>query len=134
MIDKFVNYEWNNTYADFFQLVGQTIKEIVEVNKSDYLISTEEGNLYALYHPQDCCESVGLERQIGISDNIIGTPITLAESDHPTDPEWYKKGYRDSYTWSLFVLETKKGRVELWFLGESNGYYGETVDFVKVQN
>ncbi len=136
MIDKTVNYSWNNENADFFQLVGQTIIEVVKINESDFLLSTWEGNLYALYHSQNCCEHVRLKSLIGEFGDVIGTPITLAESVHTeADPPWYKlpQWGRDSYTWSKFILETTNGRLELWFLGESNGYYGESVDFVKVK-
>jgi hypothetical protein len=63
--------------------------------------------------------------------NLVGEPITLAEHEIVDDPEWYTGRYDESHTWTLFVLETSKGRVEFWWLGESNGYYGEEVDFVR---
>ena len=32
-----------------------------------------------MYHEQDCCESVYLEEIIGDLDDLIGSPITMAE-------------------------------------------------------
>lgn len=122
---------------DFFTLKGKTITKIEFGNESvDITTLTDKiQNQYSLYHEQDCCESVSLYRVIGNIADVLNAPITLAEEDaHSNDPDWYteKSDWRDSFTWSVFVLETTRGRVEFWFLGESNGYYGETVNFHKV--
>jgi hypothetical protein len=85
---------------------------------------------YKLFHDQDCCEQVNLEEVIGDFDDLIGTPILLAEEvvnfDH--DP----KNGDDSYTWSFYKLSTIKGSVTLRWYGTSNGYYSEEVDFVEI--
>jgi len=114
----------------FSILKNQTITDI----SSDYESVTFKtvDKTYRLEHYQDCCESVRLENVIGDIKNILNVPITLAEEDNPGDPDWYSESYNDSHTWSVFILEAGGKRVEFWFLGESNGYYGESVDFVEI--
>jgi hypothetical protein len=124
-------YNWENT-SQFFDLKGMTIKNIVLDDTT--LIETTDGQRFQLVHHQDCCENVGLHTTFGKIEDVIGSPITLAEDDHPGDPEWFiSPEYRyESHTWSRFILETEKGRLEVWFLGSSNGYYGESVSFEKI--
>ena len=113
--------------VDFHSLIGQTITELS--TGDDTHITTNTGK-YIIFHSQDCCERVGLEKVIGNIDDVLNSPITLAEEDSQ-DPDWYTEKFWESHTWSAFYLETEKGRVELWFLGQSNGYYGESMTFAK---
>lgn len=115
----------------FSDLVGKVIVSIDIDN--DTTIETSDGKRYMLMHYQDCCERVEFHKQIGEASNILNEVITLAEEDS-CDPDWADgmKYSDDSHTWSSFYLETSKGRLELWFLGESNGYYGESVSFVEL--
>ena len=120
---------------NFFVLKGQTI---ISLSQDLDRIETDKG-IYSVNHHQDCCESVCHIKTIGDYKSLIGKQITLAEDDRfEDDPDWYKedKSYRDSYTWSKYVLEAEDGnekvRVEFYYLGESNGYYGETMSFDKL--
>ena len=113
---------------DFFTLKGQTIRKIIALNTGSLKIITDKYK-YHLYHEQDCCENVRLVDVIGDVDKILNEEITFAEEDSGAkDPEWHTSyDYDCHHTWTKFVLGTKNANVEFWFLGESNGYYSESI-------
>ena len=53
--------------VDFHSLIGQTITELS--TGDDTHITTNTGK-YIIYHSQDCCESVHLQRVIGNIDDV----------------------------------------------------------------
>lgn len=125
-------------FNNFFDLKGQTLSAITPIPSREEFFSFHQGDKLVGYlqHRQDCCENVDFIKCIGEPADVLNSPITLAETDNPSeDPSWHTPPHsaNESFTWSVFILETAKGRVELWFLGESNGYYGESVDFVGVE-
>ncbi len=67
---------------------------------------------------------------MGIEDNLIGEPITVAEE------ETYDGGtpvYADnSWSWARYRFATSKGEVIVTWLGQSNGFYSEGVEFGEV--
>ena len=121
--------------ANFFELKGQIVKEItgLEKNSPEAHIVTNQ-TTYKLYHHQDCCESVLIENVIGDEKDILNEEIIFAEEDAGAkDPDWatdYDHDY--SHTWTKYVLKTKNASLEFWFLGESNGYYNESVSIKKI--
>ena len=117
------------------ELVGQTLTEAIgKVGDDEIIFKTLGGKTYKLYHVQDCCESVSVNDICGDMADLIGSPITQAEeSTSDTDPEGYQQEYRaESITWTFYRLATAKGQVVIRWLGESNGYYSERVDFAEV--
>ncbi len=122
----------------FSDLLGKTLVKI-EGKKGDgaLIFSTDDEEKYELYHEQDCCESVSIEDINGDLDLLIGSPLTQAEEvvggDEPdnADPEITK--YADCVTWTFYKLATKKGHVVIRWFGTSNGYYSETVNFLKIR-
>ena len=118
------------------ELVGKTIVDIkgCEDDSERIIFTCSDGSIYVMYHEQDCCESVSVEDVYGFVRDLIDSPITMAEdvsNEHEDDKhngdEWYY-----SYTWTWYKLATAKGYVTIRWYGESNGYYSESVDFVKI--
>jgi hypothetical protein len=120
----------------FEELLGKVLTEITNHDNDRLIFKTSTGEEYRLFHRQDCCESVRIEEIIGELDSLIGSPILLAEevSSVGVTPEWVTPPeYPDSYTWTFYKLATNLGYATIRWLGESNGYYSESVDFVKIK-
>lgn len=117
----------------FSTLISKTLTKI-EVNddKDVMTFRCDDGTVYNLYHFQDCCESVGIEDIIGNLDNLIGTPIVMAEEVNDAEGD-RKDEWDDSFTWTFYKLATVKGYVTIRWYGTSNGYYSESVSFEEVK-
>lgn len=119
------------------ELVGKTLVR-VELNKDRDVLEFEtvDGDKYQLYHDQDCCESVWLEDVNGDFDDLVGSPLLIADEvtnlEHDMKADGPRNEYDDSYTWTYYKLHTINGGVHLRWYGTSNGYYSERVDFRKV--
>lgn len=119
---------WRNEYFNVEVLKGKTLASLV--NEGDELVfKTTDGETYRMYHEQDCCEHVRIEDIVGDLQDLVGSEILIAEEvegESPADFEAY-----ESYTWTFYKFATRKGYVDLRWLGESNGYYSEGVSFIK---
>ena len=117
--------------AELKDLLGKTMTSVV--NKGDELwFTTTEGKSFKLYHSQDCCESVSIESVVGDLADLVGEPLLVAEESTGETPADFKFEYEpESYTWTFYKFATRKGYVDVRWLGESNGYYGEGVDFAE---
>ena len=118
----------------FESLTGKTLKNITgKVRDEEIILETTENETFKLYHNQDCCESVSVEDICGDLSDLIGSPILQAEEiTSDKNPEGISKEYQDSFTWTFYKMSTIKGSVTFRWYGESNGYYSESVDFVKI--
>jgi len=68
---------------------------------------------------------------VGDLEDLIGSPLLMAEcvTNEGENPAHVNK---DSFTWTFYKLATINGYVTLSWYGESNGYYNESVTFIKV--
>lgn len=114
--------------VDFSKLVGETISELdfFEEDSEEVFFHCKSGKSFRMAHHQDCCEVVFLYDIIGDSEDLIGHQILSAEMvvEDALEEYIYECG-----TWTFYKLATNKGYVCLRWLGESNGYYSEKVDF-----
>ncbi len=115
--------------AEFRDLVGTTLTAI-EAEDERVTFVCDDGRRFALYHSQDCCESVTVDDICGELADLLGSPILVAEeSTSNKNPPGVDKSCQDSFTWTFYKLDTAKGGVTIRWYGESNGYYSESVDF-----
>ncbi len=121
--------------AKFSDLLGKTLIEVCAgEGEEQALFKTSEGHIYKQDHQQNCCECVEISEVIGDLDDLLNSPILLAEevswdNEVPTEEPKVKTEYGNSWTWTFYKLSTLKGSVTIRWLGESNGYYSEAVDF-----
>lgn len=126
--------------SEFSELKGLTITSIsgLTVGSDEVIFTTSCGRFFKMYHYQDCCEGVCIVDVNGEADDLLGEKILLAEEVSSCDDEPPIMGSEtfvpetrpsDSWTWTFYRIATKKGFVVIRWLGESNGYYSERVDF-----
>jgi hypothetical protein len=113
----------------FSELVGKTLTYVDKVGDEKLVFTTNEGEVYTLYHERECCEDVWIEDICGDLDDLLDAPIRVAEktSNHDGEPLYSE----DSFTWTFYKLDTAKGGVTIRWYGQSNGYYSESVTFEK---
>ena len=121
--------DWDERYRNSCDIKDMVGKKVVGIyyDEENFQILTDDG-VYAFYHEQSCCESVWLTQVDGINDKIIGSRIVIAEV--VTDEKDTEYGH---ITWSFYKIGTNKGMIDFRWCGESNGYYSETVDLVKIE-
>jgi hypothetical protein len=109
---------------EFSNLVGKTIFKW-SINKENDVLNLycTDGKLYSLKHDQDCCETVGIEDINGDLNDLLETPILMADEVSNKD----ETGHYESATWTFYKLATIKGYITIRWLGTSNGYYSESV-------
>jgi hypothetical protein len=119
--------------SEFKELIGKTLAEITgKVGDERMEFKTSNGEAYAMYHDQDCCETVSVEDICGDLGDLIGVPIIEAEaSSSETRPEGFEGSPDEQPEWTFYKLGTSKGRVTIRWYGASD-YYSTSVDFSQI--
>ena len=147
-IEKIDEDHWDDDQVNISEFKGKTFVDInVGGHKEQINFKTVDGEVYEMYHIDDCCESVYLEDIAGNLGDLIGSQILEAEEVVSTDenpPDRLKTDEEDrdyfgdymveSYTWTFYKLGTMKGHVTLRWFGQSNGYYSERVSIFRKNN
>lgn len=125
-------------YCEVDVLKGKTLTSVYTDGNEEILFETVDGDIYKMFHSQDCCESVYIESIVGDLEDLVGEEILVAEANENLFDILKNAGKDedngdDSYTWTFYKFATRKGYVDIRWYGSSNGYYSESVDFVKVQ-
>lgn len=118
----------------FEDLKGHTLEKVERRGDDELVFTLNSGESYKLWHWQDCCEDVRIEDVVGELDDLVGSPLLMAEEaeSENKNPEGVTiPDYQDSFTWTFYKLATIKGYVTIRWYGESNGYYSESVEFSK---
>ena len=122
--------DYNNmvdTQKGMAQMLGKTFVQVTGcVDSDEMLFETAQGERFMFAHQQDCCETVRINDITGVLEDLVGEPLLIAEEvSGATEPD---EEHYESYTYTFYKFATRKGYVDVRWLGESNGYYSESVD------
>ena len=117
----------------FDELIGKTFASVTGKVGDEEMVFTGVNGApsFRFYHAQGCCEHVRIEDIAGDVADLAGSPIVEAEEVSNADAPVPERA--ESYTWTFYRFATARGSVWVRWLGESNGYYGEEVDFGDVR-
>jgi hypothetical protein len=109
------------------QMLGKTFVQVSgSVDGDEMLFETATGERFMFAHQQDCCETVRINDIVGDLQDLVGEPLLVAEEvKGATEPD---EEHYESYSYTFYKFATRKGYVDVRWLGESNGYYSESVD------
>jgi hypothetical protein len=123
-------------YNDFSELKGRQIVLVsgLEVDSEEVAFVCADGSRWRMFHSQDCCESVSIAEVIGDPSDAIGLVVDAREETSEADPAGYVNNddWRESFTWTFFVLQTERGALTIRWLGQSNGWYSERAEFQRI--
>ena len=117
------NLEEHRSTSKFEQIQGMTITAVVYKETNESLLIHLNTHVLEMIHHQECCETVYLAEVVGSFEDLIGYPL-LEVSESIVDISTEDM----SSTASYYNFRTVKASVQLRWLGESSGYYSETVD------
>ena len=115
-----------DTQKGMAMMKGKTFVKVTgSVGSGEMLFETAQGERFLFAHMQDCCESVDINDIVGDLQDLVGSPLLIAEEvSGATEPD---EEHYESYTYTFYKFATRKGYVDVRWLGESNGYYSESV-------
>ena len=111
--------------AKIEDMVGKVFTSIR--NEDTELVFENATERFVFFHSQDCCEHVSIEDVCGDLEDLVGEPLLLAEEVSGETPVDFNEADHESVTWTFYKFATRKGYVDVRWLGESNGYYSESV-------
>jgi hypothetical protein len=118
-------------HVEFSDLVGEVLDAVdIDREENQILLTTRSGRKFLVYHEQDCCETVAIHWQDGSFDKLIGKPIVEAR-EFAVDTGESESDY-DSQTTTTLVFRVDDQTVISRWIGDSNGYYSESVDIAEL--
>lgn len=112
--------------ADILPIRGKTLTRISGIEEDDVRFHCSDGEIFRMYHHQDCCESVRIEQIDGEIADLIGVPLVTAEVVFQRLEDDDDEGLTG---WTFYKFATIRGYVTIRWSGSSNGYYSIGVDF-----
>lgn len=129
-----MNIEWDESWlrstASISDLAGETLVSVTGAkvdsskDEDEVVFITESGKAFKLYHDQDCCEHVRIVDVELDADDYAGALVISAEEvvGETIDDDY------GTHTYTFYKVETTRGGIWIRWLGESNGYYSESVN------
>ena len=94
------------------ELINKTIMDIKINEYREIVFYCDNGEKYKMYHEQDCCECVKIEDIIGDIDDLLNSPLVIAEESSKIDETASESG-----TWTFYKFATVKGYVTIrWYV------------------
>lgn len=119
---------------DISQLIGKTLRAVTQHGREAIDFEAVSGERWQMSYEPDCCATCDIEDIVGDLQDLVDSPIIMAEastnSDDPPRPNEYMSVM--SHTWTFYKFATAKGYVTVRWYGESNGYYSETASFRRI--
>ena len=121
-------YDYQNR-VDIADMVGKVFTSVKNVG-GDELVFENDQERFVFFHSQDCCEHVRIEDIVGDLSDLEGVELLRAEETSNIFDvlNTSEQEFSESGTWTFYKFATRKGYVDVRWLGESNGYYSESVD------
>ena len=116
-----------NSEAKIEDMRGKIFTRVTGGVGSDEMVFENATELFVFFHSQDCCERVDINDIVGDLQDLVGEPLLLAEEVQGETPVDFNERDHESVTWTFYKFATRKGYVDVRWLGESNGYYSESV-------
>lgn len=120
-------------------LVGKTLVRAEKLDGVDeeggLRMEADDGTLWRMFYEPDCCASCDIVDISGDLEDLVGSPILMAEEVSNSDinpPGVTPPDYQESFTWTFYKFATAKGYVTVTWYGASNGYYSESASFIRV--
>ncbi len=104
---------------------NKIVVEVIGLEKESEIVKVvfDDGSYFWMQHFQDCCENVRLSDFDGDETDLVGGVwYGFDESSQEGDEDDW-----GTSTWTFYTLKSSKGYIWLRWLGESNGYYSESV-------
>lgn len=106
---------------EFETMIGEVLSSIdIDTKENQILLTTKSGRIFKFYHEQDCCESVTINGLVvGDIQKLVGGVIQeITKEESTTD--------------TTLTFKIDEHTVISNWIGESNGYYSESVDFQEI--
>jgi hypothetical protein len=120
--------------CNFNVLEHRLIKHIdgLAEDSEEVIFWMDDGTKYRMYHENDCCETVRIVEIVGDDPKALCDVAYVARAEQ--NSETADTTNRESGTWTFYRLDTSKGNIVIRWLGESNGYYSESVTFEQIDS
>ena len=119
-------FDWESQVG-IEQMVGKVFTRVSGGVGDGELVFETDTERFVFFHAQDCCEHVSIEDVCGDLEDLVGEPLLMAEEVSGETPVDFNEAEHESVTWTFYKFATRKGYVDVRWLGESNGYYSESV-------
>lgn len=106
-------------------MVGKVFTSVTQDGTE--MVFANETERFRFFHYQDCCETVSIDDIVGDLSDLEGEPLLVAEEVSGESPVEFNAIDHECVEWTFYKFATRKGYVDVRWLGESNGYYSTSV-------